>query len=145
MNGPMISMNKTPLICAVVASLSLAGCMEGAGPSATAPATTSPPENYRQLALAYARQSFVDPFSVRDASISQPLQVGYGLTGSTMVWVTCIRANAKNRMGGYAGLQETVVAFSGDSLDLSRSGSAGGGLACREAVYSPFPELERLS
>lgn len=119
--------------------------MEGAGPSTAAPATTSPPENYRQLALAYARQNFVDPFSVRDASISQPMQVGYGLTGSQMVWVTCIRANAKNRMGGYAGLQETVVAFSGDSLDVSRSGPAGSGTACREAIYSPFPELERLS
>lgn len=141
----MRDINKTTVLFAVIASLSLAGCMEGGGPSTAAPTASSPPENYRQLALTYARQNFVDPFSVRDASISLPMQIGYGFTGSQMVWVTCIRANARNRMGGYAGLQETVVAFSENSLDLARSGPAGSGTACKAAVYSPFPELERLS
>jgi hypothetical protein len=125
-------------------AMMLSGCVE-TGPATSVEPQTSPPANYRSLALSYARQSYVDPYSIRDASISQPLQVGYGLTGQQMVWVVCIRANARNRMGGYTGIQETVVAFSGNSVDASRSGGAGGGTACRGAVYEPFPELERLS
>ncbi|NCU19444.1 hypothetical protein EOM89_01615 [Candidatus Falkowbacteria bacterium] len=126
------------------AGVFLAGCVETTG-TQTAQPQTEPPTNYRSAVLDHARQTFFDPYTVRDASISQPLQVGYGLTGQQMVWVVCVRANARNRMGGYTGIQETVVAFRGNAVDPTRSGSAGGGTACRGAVYSAFPELERLS
>lgn len=129
---------------AAVCLVSLAGCME-VQPVATSEVNVAPPSNARAAALGYARQSFFDPYSVRDASISQPLQVRYGLMGQQMVWAVCISANARNRMGGYTGIQETVVAFAGDNVDTARSGSAGAGTACRGAVYSPFPELEALS
>jgi hypothetical protein len=58
----------------------------------------------------------------------------------------CLRANAKNKMGGYIGQQVTVVLFKGDSVDISISGPDFEGQVqdhCKGAVYSPFPEIEQ--
>lgn len=123
--------------------VSLAGCME-VQPVATSEVNVTPPSNSRAAALGYARQSFFDPYSVRDASISQPFVIPYGLSGQSQAWVVCVRANAKNRLGAYAGLQETLIVFEGNAIDASRSGSDVAS-ACRSAQYGPFPELEALS
>ena len=123
--------------------VSLAGCME-VQPVATSEVNVAPPSNARAAALGYARQSFFDPYSVRDASISQPFVIPYGLAGQSQAWVVCVRANAKNRFGAYAGVQETLVVFDGDTVDATRSGRDVAS-ACRSAQYGPFPELEALS
>ena len=123
--------------------VSLAGCME-VQPVSTSEVNVAPPSNARAAALGYARQSFFDPYSVRDASISQPFVIPYGLGGQSQAWVVCVRANAKNRMGAYAGMQETLIVFEGDAIDASRSGRDVAS-ACRSAQYGPFPELEALS
>lgn len=130
-------------IFASVCLISLAGCMD-VQPVATGEVDIAPPSNPRPAALGYVRQSFFDPYSVRDASISQPFVLPYGLTGQSQSWVVCVRSNAKNRMGGYAGLQETLIVFNGDAVDVSRS-MRDVTSACRNAQYSPFPELEALS
>ena len=123
--------------------VSLAGCME-VQPVATSGVNVAPPSNARAAALGYARQSFFDPYSVRDASISQPFVIPYGLGGQSQAWVVCVRANAKNRMGAYAGMQESLIVFDGDAVNASRSGRDVAS-ACRSAQYGPFPELEALS
>ena len=123
--------------------VSLAGCME-VQPVSTSEVTVTPPSDARAAALGYARQSFFDPYSVRDASISQPFVIPYGLAGQSQAWVVCVRANAKNRFGAYAGVQETLVVFDGDTVDATRSGRDVAS-ACRSAQYGPFPELEALS
>lgn len=130
-------------ILVTVCLVSLAGCME-VQPVATSEINVAPPSNARAAALGYARQSFFDPYSVRDASISQPFVIPYGLAGQSQAWVVCVRANAKNRLGAYAGLQETLVVFEGETVDTSRSGRDVAS-ACRSAQYGPFPELEALS
>jgi hypothetical protein len=130
-------------VFATLCLLTLAGCME-VQPVATSAVNVAPPSNARAAALGYARQNFFDPFSVRDASISQPFVIPYGLGGQSQAWVVCVRANAKNRMGAYAGMQETLIVFSGDTVDVSRSGRDVAS-ACRSAQYGPFAELEALS
>lgn len=132
---------KKPLTAACL--LALAGCLE-VQPVPSSAVTVAPPSNPRGAALAYARQTFFDPYTVRDASISRPFVIPYGFSGTEQVWVVCIRANAKNRMGGYTGLQNTLIAFDGNSVDARRSGDDPGN-ACRSGVFEPFPELERLS
>lgn len=130
-------------ILAATCLVSLAGCME-VQPVATSEVNVAPPSNARAAALGYARRSFFDPYSVRDASISQPFVIPYGLAGQSQAWVVCVRANAKNRLGAYAGLQETLIVFEGDTVDESRS-MRDVTSACRSAQYGPFPELEALS
>ena len=137
---------RTVILPTVLAgAVMLSGCMDTSGAQLSQQPQSEPPTNYRPAVLAYARQSYIDPYSIRDASISEPLPVRYGLTGSEIVWGVCVRANARNRMGGYTGLQESLFVFSGNNLDTSRSGVRGSGFACQGAVYTPFPELERLS
>jgi hypothetical protein len=128
-------------------------CLAGCSATTMAPSIEAkaglPPANYREAAVAYAKANFFDPYSVRDASISQPLYAAAVFDGVSMVprkgWVVCLRGNAKNRMGGYAGLADTVLLFQGETIVL---GLDGGPVAeqvsghCLTAVYSPLPELE---
>ena len=48
-------------------------------------------------------------------------------------------------MGAYAGQQLTLLAFKGEQIQLTLSGSDFAGQIeahCRDAVYQPFPEIE---
>lgn len=129
---------------AVVAAF-LAGC-SSATMSPTSADAGPPPANYREAVKASARETFFDPYSVRDASISQPLYASTIFDGMSMVprkgWIVCVRANAKNRMGAYTGMQETVFLFSGSTVALTLSGPSYAGQIADPAVYQPFPELE---
>jgi len=89
-----------------------------------------------------------DPYSLRDVQISRPFTQAFAMVGAPAWWV-CVRANGKNRMGAYTGLQDIPFAFSGDQIDEFKSGSEpvptttsdeGGGV-CGPAKWEPFPEL----
>jgi hypothetical protein len=107
-----------------------------------------PPANYRQIVAEHIRKTFFDPYSVRDAGIAPP-RPGWGFTGETLGqyktgWAVCVRSNAKNRMGAYAGSKETIyilqegrVVGSGQDLDTSEARRG-----CEGAQYEPFPEIE---
>jgi hypothetical protein len=140
---------KPTLLCALLA---LAGCsasgsgfvtgsIEAAGPQ---------PETYRQIVLDNLKQTLFDPYSVRDAQISRPRPGSAHLKGGfshAEGWAVCVRANAKNRMGGYTGVRDTllilrngsVVAVQDDSTHYDVRTNCGG------ATYDPFPELEALA
>jgi len=116
------------------------------GPKAEAGA---PPANYRAASKISVRETFFDPYSVRDASISRPLFASAVFDGVTPIprkgWIVCVKANAKNRMGAYTGIQPTVMLFDGEAVTLTLSGpDYAGQIAdhCKTAVYEPFPELE---
>lgn len=72
------------------------------------------PENYREIVDGWVHRTFFDPYSVRDLSmtkpekyfIQQPPLLGGGRLFGYRVRVS---ANAKNRLGGYTGLQTTNV------------------------------------
>ena len=63
------------------------------------------PENYADLVREHVRTTFFDPYSIRDASLSKPELGRFMFSGG---WVVCLRANAKNRLGGYTGVSDTV-------------------------------------
>jgi len=98
-------------LATVVPPLLLAGC--AGTPEQEASAGNPYPSSYRQLAADYVRQSFIDPYSIRDAEIAAPkLAAGAGLLGDgsfATPWLVCVRANAKNRMGAYTGRKATAI------------------------------------
>jgi hypothetical protein len=132
----------------VVCCLLLAGCLD----AQTVPSgqiNAAPPIGYREAVKGYITQAFVDPYSIRDAAISQPFPIRHGLMGQDTIWYVCIRSNSRNRMGGYTGLTETPIAFIGNSVDAERSAYVRQHMAalniCRPAIYEPFPEVETRS
>ena len=135
-------MRHVPLL---VCGLLLGGCLD----PQTVPSgqiNAPPPVGYREAVAEYVRTSFVDPYSVRDAAISRPFPIRHGLLGQDTVWYVCLRSNAKNRLGGYTGLDETPIAFRGNAVDVTKSDAVrtemGGRTMCGPAVYEPFPEIE---
>lgn len=83
----------------------------------------------------YAKKTFFDPYSMRDVAISNELR-----GTKPNVFLVCIRANAKNRMGAYTGLSATAIQFTNGAV----TGSSQGDFACSDSrlKYSPFKELE---
>jgi hypothetical protein len=151
----------------LIAALALAGCATSQGnapteqPSAPTSAAASPaaasaaptnvpnpdplPKNYRALIVEYVKQHYVDPTSIREASIAEPF---YGsprlnLYGGPLGYV-CVRANAKTRTDIYSGLKTTAYLFhNGKIVDTHRDKM--GLIICRApAPYQPFPELEAI-
>ncbi len=96
------------------------------------------PEKYRAEILAYQKSYLNDPTGVRSAAISQP---ALRKVGSVERYVVCVRFNAKQPSGGYAGMREHMAIFLAGKLDqmgVTRE-------LCKDAAYEPFPELERLT
>lgn len=126
----------------VVVALALGGCQTaGQGTTQSEP----PPANYRQIAIAGVKSSFFDPYSVRDAEIAPPKRAaGPSLNedGFTTPWVICIKANAKNRMGGYTGRKVTALAVSGGKVVNSWDEAKASLMVCDGVTYEPFPEIE---
>lgn len=132
-----------------MAALALSACSTTTATPTSADAG-APPVNYRQAVIDNVRSTFVDPYSIRDASISQPLYASAVFDGNSLIprngWIVCVRANAKNRMGGYIGQQLSVMLFNGESVVLSIGGPGFQGQVeeeCNPAVYAPFPEIEQ--
>jgi hypothetical protein len=96
------------------------------------------PERYRAEILAYQKSFLNDPTGIRSAAISQPV---LRKVGSIERYVVCVRFNAKQPSGGYAGVREHMAIFLAGKLDqmgVTRE-------LCKDAAYEPFPELERLT
>lgn len=117
---------------AVAAALGVTGCAGAPWPQAQA---VPPPANYRAAVAAHVKATFVDPYSIRDASISAPI-AGTSLMGP--VWTVCMRANAKNRLGAYAGLKETSFTFRDGQIMADDQYAA---ITCAAAAYEPFAEV----
>lgn len=117
-------------IFAVLVPITLSACVatssEPVGP---------PPENYRTIAAQYLRSSLFDPYSVQDAAISRPRQHN-SLSGPK--WNVCFRGNARNRLGGYTGLRETLLVIDSGRVIASADDAS---VNCAGAQYEPFPEL----
>lgn len=123
---------------AVLLSLFLAGCNATAGtpPPHSEPAPS--PETIKQAVRAHVRSTFFDPYSVRDAQLSQATWQGALQLGSGEGWTVCLRVNAKNRMGGYNGIKDTAMTIRGGKVVASLDDAQ---YFCREATYAPFPDL----
>ncbi|SFB36643.1 hypothetical protein SAMN03159496_03143 [Rhizobium sp. NFR07] len=101
-------------------------------------ASQTPPTAAEKAAIVkYIKETFYDPYSIRDASISNALTLldtGYR--------AICVRFNAKNRMGGYVGMTPTSVRFKGGKVESALQDAPG----CNRPGlrYAPFPALENL-
>ena len=56
-------------------------------------------------------------------------------------YVVCVRYNAKDRDGRYAGVKQGMAIYVRGRLDSFREQPRG---ACDQAEFQPFPELEKL-
>lgn len=130
----------------MISALALGGCQtDGGAPTASNAPPAAPPANYRQLAAAYVKSSFKDPYSIRDAEIAAP-KMGSGPSlnsdGFKTPWVVCIRANAKNAMGAYTGRKFTAIAMNETSVTNAWDAPEATGYLCNGLPYQPFPEIE---
>jgi hypothetical protein len=127
-------------VWAMFASVLLAGCQtsgEGQSPSASGPAL---PANYRQIVIESVRKTFLDPGSIRDATISAPIP-GTPVMGP--VTTVCVRAKAKNKMGAYTGATTTAFIFRAGQLSSTETQNIAA--LCAGAPYEPFPEIDSAS
>lgn len=98
--------------------------------------SVAPSKAIKRAIVAAARDILFDPYSVRDAEISNVADFGNGTQG------VCVKVNAKNRMGGYTGRQSHAITLSGTILISDQVNHP---LCARPDVkYRPFPELEAL-
>lgn len=119
----------------VAAALALAGCVSA--PEEMFAYQTPPSAALKAQIVSAAKDYLFDPFSVRDAEISSvmPLDKKRGLS------VVCVKANARNQMGGYTGRQATSVRLMNGRIVNAIPNAPG----CNDQRidYHPFPELER--
>lgn len=88
------------------------------------------PSTYKDLVSSALRSSLKDPYTVRDAQISAPSSLVGGAQG------VCVKFNAKNSYGAYAGIETDAFVFhDGKAIPVLAVG-------CADLSYSPFPELE---
>jgi hypothetical protein len=98
------------------------------------------PANYKVDILAAMRTYLNDPSGIHDAAISEPMikSIAYSTR-----YVVCLRFNGKQSNGTYAGPKQIAAEFLAGRFD-DFVDTAAAHTACADAVYAPFPELEKL-
>ncbi len=142
----------------LIIAVALGGCADSpwSGPTesqrAAEEAKNIPPVSYKADLVAFMRTYLNDPTNVRGAMVAAPAMT---TVGSFDRFVACLRFNAKSGGGQYAGVKDAAAVFVSGKLDRLIELSAGGVEEternkplrefCGNAVYQPFPELERLT
>ncbi len=134
------------LLLLLLASLAVGGCSTDSGPSrgelrAQWEAQNVLPQSYKQDLLAFLRTYLNDPSHIRAASVSQPQ---LKTVGPGQRYVACVRYDARNSDGKYAGSKDGAAVYVSGKLDRFLDGKQAQ-LYCKDAAYAPFPELERLT
>ncbi|MCT2580915.1 hypothetical protein P3C33_27745 [Mesorhizobium sp. P16.1] len=126
------------LISAALFSAAIvSGCVTAEQRTQIYSSAIAPSAGIKTAVINQIRESYFDPYSIRDAQISDVvtlLDTGYQ--------AVCTRFNAKNRMGAYTGLQSASFRIKNGAV-VSYLAQAPG---CHEPSlrYRPFPELESL-
>ena len=115
--------------------LLLVGCAVTPNPEAIGPY----PSDYKETLKAYVLRTYFDPYSIRSVAVSQPIQ---GHLFFQQGWIVCLESNAKNRMGGYIGLQRTAYLLNRGNVAHAMEKAP----LCDNAQvsYSAWPELEQM-
>lgn len=121
----------------VAAALALAGCVSQQQVDDVMASQRAPSSAIRQAIAHDARDYLIDPYSVRDAEISSVMDA----PGGKLQFV-CVKANAKNALGGYTGRTALSIRLVG-SRPVSTNPNAA---ACSMPLlrWYPFTELENL-
>lgn len=135
----MKNLMKNKLLMLAVAGLALSGCQSSAFGVKTKEvlagqrsATTAEVNGVVEA----MRQHLYDPYSVRDAEISNVVN----LHGTPTL---CVKANSKNRMGGYVGRQ-TVMVYMHNNSPFAVNTDVFAQSGCNQLKYRRFTEVERL-
>lgn len=127
----------------IACTLLLAGC---ANTTDLATGTTPPPPaNYRQMTKDKILSTFKDPYSIRDAQIaapqwdSTPLPLPNGMWAAG-VWAVCVKANAKNSFGAYAGASYSAIVFIDGKVDSLQDYPRWQSF-CSQVPMEPFTEI----
>ncbi|HET9718292.1 MAG TPA: hypothetical protein VFP60_19140 [Pseudolabrys sp.] len=140
-------MRSMAFLAAGLAAAALAGCASEVGPTASElkarwEAENVYPQSYRKDMLAFLRTYLNDPTHVREAGISQP---ALKYIGPGERYVACVRYNARNTDGKYTGLKDGAATYVSGRLDRYFDAKKEVRELCSNAVFNPFPELERLT
>jgi hypothetical protein len=99
------------------------------------------PANYKTDILGAMHAYLNDPTGIRDAAVSQPMLKT--IEGRTR-YVACLRYNARQDDGSYAGIKQSAAVYLAGKFDHFAEAAAALE-PCAQADYAPFPELEKLS
>ena len=147
-------MRWVALLLALAAVAALGGCASDLGPSEAElrqrwEAKNIVPAAYKADLIAFLRTYLNDPTHVRGATVSQPQRK---TVGPGERYVVCVRYTE----GRNAGQREGVATFVSGKLDRFfdvTKGNLDRSLDlpvearefCKDAVFAPFPELEKLT
>jgi hypothetical protein len=132
---------------ALLGALILAGCATDLGPTpaelkARWDAQNVFPASYKNDLLAFLRTYLNNPEHVRAAAVSPPAlkKVGPGER-----YIACVRYNARDIGGHYAGPKEGFAVYVSGKLDQFVDQPQTVKELCKDAALAPFPELQRLT
>jgi hypothetical protein len=130
----------------LLALLAVGGCSSDLGPSqaelrAQWEAQNVFPQAYKQDLLAFLRTYLNDPSHIRAAGVSQPQ---LKTVGPGQRYVACVRYNARQSDGKYAGSKEGAAVYVAGKLDRFLDGKQAQPY-CKDASYASFPKLEHLT
>ena len=100
------------------------------------------PQDYKADLIAFLRTYLNDPTHVHGAGVTQPVlkDVGQGQR-----YDVCLRYNARDMDGKYAGPKEGAAVYVATKLDNFIDAKLAVRDLCKDAVYAPFPELGNLT
>ncbi len=96
------------------------------------------PASYKSDILSSLQNTLDDPTGIRDAYIAEP---ALKPSGTEQRYIVCLRYNAKNADGSYAGVRERAAYFYAGRLTTIADATKE---QCGSAPYQHFPELEKL-
>ena len=128
-------MNK--LIILAFACSIVTGC-QTVVPQSVANSQKPPSKALKATIVEAARNVVFDPYSIRDAEISNVVL----FNPQAGIEAVCVKANAKNQLGGYTGRQATSISLRNGVILQAIQGDA----RCLDPRlgYHPFKELENL-
>ena len=133
---------------AIVAALALTACSTSGEPTqaemkAKWEEGNVAPTNYKADMLTFLRSYLNEPSNVRGAAISPPARkTALGDPGER--YIACVRFNARNSSGQYAGVKTGAAVYFGGKLERFLDTPRDARVLCTDVAFEPFPELERL-
>jgi hypothetical protein len=131
----------------LVVSLAVTACNADTRPRfLSEPLKTPISKDYRKSIADWAARYFVEPSSIHDAYISQPVPIR--LFEGVDVWLVCVEMDARAKGAGYMGVHRIALAFNGPTLiaPLERSSLTVRNEDCNRQplTWRRFVELERI-
>jgi hypothetical protein len=124
----------------LIAMLLLSGCAAAITQRAETEARVNiEPTNYKADIIAFMRTYLNDPSQIREAAVSEPM---IKTVGTDNRYVVCLRYNARNTQGKYAGARDRLAVFLSGRFDRIVENARE---QCKDVALAPFPELERLT